>query len=35
LKTFLKYETLTADNIKELQKIKTDIEAWRKQNSKE
>lgn len=34
-KTLLRYQPLTAESVNELQKIKSDIESWRKQNAKE
>lgn len=35
LKTYLRYDPLTPDAVADLHLIKTEIEAWRKQNAKE
>ncbi len=35
LRTLLKYQPLTLDNVREVQRIKNDVEQWRKQNAKD
>lgn len=35
LRTLLKYEPFSPDNIAEVIKIKNEVESWRKQNAKD
>lgn len=35
LRTFLKYQPLTSENVAEVTRIKNEVESWRKQNAKD